>query len=460
MTYEFYTSCFEYGGEVLLNNKGFSLVEIMIAIGLLGGLSTALMNLNKQALTTSARSNVDFEINLISNRVMSLLSDQVSCTYTMTQFGDIRIDKGTSVKSFKDNHNAAIELDSNSVKILSINVVNSDGTGPILATSISSNEGDVKVKLNLERTVMGKKSTINKLFGVKIYTDANFNVKKCYVSLDNAIKTAVETSCTNLGGVLSGTDCLINGQKLPATLTSNTNDISLLNAKIASLTARVRILELKPAVIPTNTNNTNTTTTTTTTDQPCYSGSVTYSSPLGTNSCLYSWGPLAVGDSVTPSSTNGGTGSWTCNSPGGNGGLSNTHNCPENNTTATSCVGGNNVSILSTPTGKVNCIFTWPQGNIGQNLTVTGTNGGRGSVTCNSDGRWGYSYTCADPNVVTCAAGQGTFPSKTNTAAFCTCNWQQAVAGAPAVGTCTAGGSITGTCSAAGTWVSVVSDCP
>lgn len=66
------------------NNTGFSLVEIMVVLGLLGGLSLVVMNLTKQTSQSSTKYQFDSEILLITNEINGIISDPHKCLTTFT----------------------------------------------------------------------------------------------------------------------------------------------------------------------------------------------------------------------------------------------------------------------------------------------------------------------------------------------------------------------------------------
>ena len=64
-----------------LVNKGFSLVEILVAIGLLGGLSALIMNLMSQSSKTSSKFQSDIEATTITAEIMGHLADPQVCSH-------------------------------------------------------------------------------------------------------------------------------------------------------------------------------------------------------------------------------------------------------------------------------------------------------------------------------------------------------------------------------------------
>jgi len=64
------------------NNKGFSLVEILIAIGLLCGLSVWMMHLFKEQSKNEKTTASNLDIDAIGNEIRNILGDSLSCEKT------------------------------------------------------------------------------------------------------------------------------------------------------------------------------------------------------------------------------------------------------------------------------------------------------------------------------------------------------------------------------------------
>ncbi|MDD4973675.1 MAG: tail fiber domain-containing protein [Bacteriovorax sp.] len=61
------------------NNRGFSLVELMIVVGMLGGLSLVVMNITKQSNKSSTKFQFDSDVTLTTNEINGILSDPAKC---------------------------------------------------------------------------------------------------------------------------------------------------------------------------------------------------------------------------------------------------------------------------------------------------------------------------------------------------------------------------------------------
>ena len=69
---------------ILKKSRGFSLVELLIVIGMLSGVSLVVMNISKQTTKSSSKYQFDSEIMLITNEINGILSDPNKCLTTFT----------------------------------------------------------------------------------------------------------------------------------------------------------------------------------------------------------------------------------------------------------------------------------------------------------------------------------------------------------------------------------------
>lgn len=77
-------SIFPLNSILKKNDRGVSLVELVIIIGILGGVSLLVMNLTKQTNKSSTKYQFDSEILLVTNEINGMLSDPNRCLTTFT----------------------------------------------------------------------------------------------------------------------------------------------------------------------------------------------------------------------------------------------------------------------------------------------------------------------------------------------------------------------------------------
>lgn len=66
------------------NNRGLSLVELLIVAAMLGGMSLVAMNLTKQSTKSSVKYQLDSDVNLTTNEINAILSNPATCKATFT----------------------------------------------------------------------------------------------------------------------------------------------------------------------------------------------------------------------------------------------------------------------------------------------------------------------------------------------------------------------------------------
>ncbi len=96
----------DYKGQSLVNEKGFSLIEVMVAAGILGALSYAGMQLMDQFKRGQKQTEERFEVFDFLAEKKSILSSDINCMQT---FEGIDVKKLTN---WKDNKEAPLEITS------------------------------------------------------------------------------------------------------------------------------------------------------------------------------------------------------------------------------------------------------------------------------------------------------------------------------------------------------------
>ena len=65
-----------------LHSRGFTLVELMVVAGLLGGLALVMMNISKQSTKSSTKLQFDTDISITTSEINGILSDPAICLAT------------------------------------------------------------------------------------------------------------------------------------------------------------------------------------------------------------------------------------------------------------------------------------------------------------------------------------------------------------------------------------------
>lgn len=79
------------------NNKGFSLIEILIAIGLLCGLSVWMMNIFKQQTINEKTTAINLDVDATGNEIRNILGDGLSCEKTFKGVSPLKNAAVTSI---------------------------------------------------------------------------------------------------------------------------------------------------------------------------------------------------------------------------------------------------------------------------------------------------------------------------------------------------------------------------
>ena len=208
--------------------KGFSLAEVMVAAGLIGGLSLALLQMTKTQGEVQKRSEVSFEITSMSSAIAQNLLNSDACTATFVA-GTVVAD-GLIIPDIKNRrgdilYNTGTVYGNNQLQINQItltNLVLGVGAGP-------NQYGEVNLDITFEklsRLIKGNK-IITKSFPVKLEVDGAGGLVKCYSATENAIATAKDQSCSSIGGVFNpATDnCNLSSHNVASPL-SNSDAVS------------------------------------------------------------------------------------------------------------------------------------------------------------------------------------------------------------------------------------------
>lgn len=172
------------------NNKGFSLVQVMVAAGLMGGIALGVMQLSKQMQTTTVMGETSLEESQLFNHISTILIDANSCeeTFKGLAFGD-------SVESIK-----RVKSDGNSVEVYTAGEIYGNRALELTDMILSGKEGEEHLTLVLKRIKSAYSGP--KEIKKKVHLKLNFKdgkVISCFSELSNVTETSINKSCTAMG---------------------------------------------------------------------------------------------------------------------------------------------------------------------------------------------------------------------------------------------------------------------
>ena len=88
---------------LIKNDRGMSLVQIMIALAAVGGLSIVAMNMNKMSTHTVGQMKLSSDITLVMNELTALLADPEKCKLTFTTATETYSDQVTNFTANSDS---------------------------------------------------------------------------------------------------------------------------------------------------------------------------------------------------------------------------------------------------------------------------------------------------------------------------------------------------------------------
>nr|BDT27911.1 prepilin-type N-terminal cleavage/methylation domain-containing protein [Bacteriovorax sp. HI3] len=185
------------------NHSGFSLAEILIAMGLLSVLSLGVSSSIKMMAKGQATSETKMEELELRRQIVTLLADKLACQNTMK---DKHI--GDAVTQIKGPTNQVLfqtgsSYGNNSLKILQMLTKDNN---------ITLNNGAKSVELIIHFEKMKKivtQATKAAYISMAVITDSSGSIVSCYSDAEAIISSATSQSCTSLGGTWNGTACLL-----------------------------------------------------------------------------------------------------------------------------------------------------------------------------------------------------------------------------------------------------------
>lgn len=164
------------------NNAGISIVQVILAAGMMGGLAIGLMQLTKQQMAGTSRVEAGYEVAATLQKIRAILSDPVNCKESF--LGEVvhsfnsratasadRIVKKDRSGNFNDNFIVGERYGQGNIKINSYGLTFTE-TPPV------TDEAFLIIQFDRGRAV-GKGSIINKKIPLEITADASNKIQTC-----------------------------------------------------------------------------------------------------------------------------------------------------------------------------------------------------------------------------------------------------------------------------------------
>lgn len=188
-----------------LSTSGFSLIETLVSVAVLGAILLGTMTFMKKRTSEAKYLESVGEADSVINRARLYLLDKDACLNTLS---DITIPSSSNtpveISSIKDKMNKVVTGLSTStnekelIRIDKIELFNQSAISP-------DGYGQVEMRVHFLRNktkAIGTENVLKKIY-LSVATDASMKVKKCFNNTENAIETAYEMVCVDIGGEYS-----------------------------------------------------------------------------------------------------------------------------------------------------------------------------------------------------------------------------------------------------------------
>ncbi len=188
--------------DTFRSEQGMSIVQVLIAAGMMGGLALVVGQLGKNAANVTHRSNQSAEINEAYNRAQQYLLHSPSCQRTFQDASAIAGGKSTTVPSIWTYHERTTGPASEKEYFIVGEPVGKSSR--VFTDSIKVNRTSLKeieVEFYFNRAKIGdEKNIIIKRVQLIANFDGSNKIESCYSKLESAVETAAVTACNEVGG--------------------------------------------------------------------------------------------------------------------------------------------------------------------------------------------------------------------------------------------------------------------
>ncbi len=190
---------------------GFTLVQVLVAAAIIGGLSVTLMNIMRQQAVVQKMAEINHEETALLQQISRTLLNANACKFTI---GDGQpVQNGRSLIAIKNRNNTDIfkttgplseyggRVENKLLKILSFTL--EVPTGALVTLSGTTDQvGQIDLKVRWERKsplIQGNKTPSRKI-PLSVKTTSADGLIECYSATENAVDTARQKACEQMGG--------------------------------------------------------------------------------------------------------------------------------------------------------------------------------------------------------------------------------------------------------------------
>jgi hypothetical protein len=201
------------------NEKGMSLVSVMMAAAMMGGLALVLTQLGSNSAKIQRTASTSNEVNELYNRVQKYLLDSDNCDATLIkELSSARFtedDKKVKIKTLwrkykkgeAENYSDALAIVKENEEVSASSKLRVDS---ITFQRKSPNTAHIIIALDRDRS-KDKTNILNKIFEISVEYDSSGKALRCYSQLDGAVKSAVKEArkavCDDFGGDFKDDKC-------------------------------------------------------------------------------------------------------------------------------------------------------------------------------------------------------------------------------------------------------------
>ena len=183
------------------STNGFSIVGVIVAAGMMGGLALYLANISKQQHVTQRQAETGTEITQLQHKILSVFYDGDSCTQTMVRSSsDNKLVNGRTLDELKNRKGTVVIKKGVPIKRLlqveKMEIVNAEASG-------KTREAEIEVTIKKLGVANAGMTTV-KTFSITAEMESVTSdvIARCHHTLDakeHGIKTRM---CTEMGGIM------------------------------------------------------------------------------------------------------------------------------------------------------------------------------------------------------------------------------------------------------------------